>query len=425
MNGKRNGGDKTLEQNFKRNFKIMINEYLLIKENKNPRFKFVSDFYNFYGIKKQNFIKYFNRYKFSNYLDDNMLLPQKRGPKYINKMSNSNIKLLENRIIELRISGLNKYEIRMKLIEEYKDVIDKIPSCSKIYYILKKYKLNKLKYINLMLLNLNNDIVDTKNNDIVTDDNSINDINLIYDNSINNINLIDNNSNVNNINNNYYDNNKNVINNNKTIINNIKNLILQQNNKTEQIQKIIKENPGDMFHIDCHYLPKNIIQNDNKRYYIIGIMDDCSRIVSLKLASDIKATTIMFKTLEMLNFLKHVYGIVDIKEILSDNGSEFGSGKSTKNKDSHPFELLLKELGIKHRYTKPYKPQTNGKIERFWKILDYDLIEDMIFDSKKHLEEELLKYTIYYNELRIHGSLNNKTPKQFLEEKLKCKNINN
>ena len=36
-----------------------------------------------------------------------------------------------------------------------------------------------------------------------------------------------------------------------------------------------------------------------------------------------------------------------------------------KNKDEHPFERLLIEMQIKHRYTKPYRPQTNGKIERF------------------------------------------------------------
>ena len=42
----------------------------------------------------------------------------------------------------------------------------------------------------------------------------------------------------------------------------------------------------------------------------------------------------------------------------------FGSGKQSNNKDTHPFERLLKELNIKH--TKPSHPQTNGKI--IWRI---------------------------------------------------------
>ena len=42
------------------------------------------------------------------------------------------------------------------------------------------------------------------------------------------------------------------------------------------------------------------------------------------------------------------------------------------NREEHPFEAMLLELGIKHRYTRPYRPQTNGKIERFWRTIDDD-----------------------------------------------------
>ena len=48
-------------------------------------------------------------------------------------------------------------------------------------------------------------------------------------------------------------------------------------------------------------------------------MDDKSRILSLTVSKDIKALTVMFKTLEMINFLRNVYDI-EFKEILSDNG---------------------------------------------------------------------------------------------------------
>ena len=123
----------------------------------------------------------------------------------------------------------------------------------------------------------------------------------------------------------------------------------------------------------------------------------------------------MFKTLEMINFLKNVYNI-EFKEILSDNGSEFGSGKQSDNKDTHPFERLLKELNIKHIYTKPSHPQTNGKIERIWRIIDDELLGDnIVFDSEEELKEEIMKYNIYYNEYRKHSSLDNKTPKEYLD----------
>ena len=50
---------------------------------------------------------------------------------------------------------------------------------------------------------------------------------------------------------------------------------------------------------------------------------------------------------------------------MSDNGPEF---KGTLEREHH-FETMCSALDIKHIYTKPYRPQTNGKIEAFWKIL--------------------------------------------------------
>jgi len=50
---------------------------------------------------------------------------------------------------------------------------------------------------------------------------------------------------------------------------------------------------------------------------------------------------------------------------MSDNGPEF---KGTLDRE-HPFETMCSELDIRHIYTKPYRPQTNGKVEAFWKII--------------------------------------------------------
>ncbi|MBQ7450465.1 transposase [bacterium] len=96
--------------------------------------------------------------------------------------------------------------------------------------------------------------------------------------------------------------------------------------------------------------------------------------------------------------------------------AEFGSGKNTKNKENHPFERLLIEMQMKHLYAKPYRPQTNGKIERFWKTLKEDFTEDSLFNDINDLKEELLGYIVYYNEHRPHSSLNGLTPKEFLQK---------
>lgn len=102
--------------------------------------------------------------------------------------------------------------------------------------------------------------------------------------------------------------------------------------------------------------------------------------------------------------------------MLSDNGSEFAS---KNNVDGHAFEKLLKYLKIKHRYTKPYCPQTNGKIERFWKTLEEDLLDSEQFETIDELENLLLGYVIYYNENRIHQGINNRKPIEMLVEKSK------
>ena len=121
------------------------------------------------------------------------------------------------------------------------------------------------------------------------------------------------------------------------------------------------------------------------------------------------------KTLKIINTLNVTYG-VQFAEILSDNGAEFAS----RNSEEHPFEAMLVELGIKHRYTRPYRPQTNGKVERFWRTLDDDLIEGATFENLDHFANELFEYIIYYNNFRPHHALSGKTPKDFAETKTRA-----
>jgi transposase InsO family protein len=73
---------------------------------------------------------------------------------------------------------------------------------------------------------------------------------------------------------------------------------------------------------------------------------------------------------------------------------------------------MLIEMGIKHRYIRPYRPQTNGKVERFWRTLNEDLIEGTYFESIAHFKDELFKYMLYYNKLRPHQALNGGVPEK-------------
>lgn len=175
--------------------------------------------------------------------------------------------------------------------------------------------------------------------------------------------------------------------------------------KEKQVKrKIIKERMGQLGHIDTYYLSKYIITDKVSKLYVVAVMDDYSRVTWAEVVEGIDALNVMFGAMRCFMMLKSYYGI-EFEEVLTDNGSEFGN-RSMKTKDKHPFERLLKEMSIKHRNTQPYHPQTNGKIERFWKTLHEDLIEETTFDSIENLKEELLQYLAYYNHQRYHQAIN-------------------
>ena len=179
----------------------------------------------------------------------------------------------------------------------------------------------------------------------------------------------------------------------------------------ETKRRIIKEKAGELGHIDCHHLSKDMIANDRNRYYLVCIIDSCTRIAWAEVTKDIKSISVMFSSLHCLN---QIYDRFNIRfaEVLTDNGPEFGP-KQSQQKEAHPFERLLIEMGIKHRYTKPYRPQTNGKVERFWRTLNEDLIEGTYFESLDHFKKELFEYMLYYNKMRPHQAIGGKTPEEF------------
>jgi transposase InsO family protein len=320
--------DKTLEKNYVSRLETLVIEYEQIKRKEHPRYTYIKDFFKDNRISHQNFSKYYHRYLETN-RNPESLKPQKRGPKYKARRIDF---CIEEKIVELRNQGLNRFEIQRILKNDYKP-----PSLTTIYNYIVKHNLNK----------------STK--------------------------------------------------------------IMRQ----EKV-KIIKENPGDLYHVDCHNLGRHIIKNDPSNYYLVTVLDDCTRLIWSEVVKDIKSLTVMFSVLRSINMLYNQFSI-QAKELMTDNGSEFGKKTSSK-KEEHPFERMLIEMGIKHIYTRPYRPQTNGKVERFWKTIHYDLIEETDFDTLEELKDELLQYIVYYNEHRPHQSLQGMTPKEFL---FKIRNASN
>lgn len=178
-------------------------------------------------------------------------------------------------------------------------------------------------------------------------------------------------------------------------------------------RRIIKEKAGELGHIDTHHLSKCLIEGESKKRYLVCVIDSCTRIAWAEVVDDLKSLTVMFATLRCLNIISDRYNI-RFKEVLTDNGPEMGV-KTSRRKEEHPFERMLMELGIKHRYIRPYRPQTNGKAERFWRTIEDDLLYETTFDNDEHLKDELLQYLYYYNHERPHQGLVGKTPAEVNE----------
>lgn len=175
----------------------------------------------------------------------------------------------------------------------------------------------------------------------------------------------------------------------------------------EEVRRIIKMSSGELGHVDIHYVTSGTVKelDKNKKLYLLGIIDSYSRICWLEVIDSIKAINVAFAAMDIMMTLKARYNI-EFREMMSDNGSEFAS----KNNPDHPFEKMLTFYNVKHRYTKPFSPKTNGKIERFWKTIEEELLSGEHFETLEEFKHHIAGYNLYYNEHRIHQGINNKMP---------------
>jgi transposase InsO family protein len=85
-----------------------------------------------------------------------------------------------------------------------------------------------------------------------------------------------------------------------------------------------------------------------------------------------------------------------IDEVLTDNGSNFRSRE---------FAGVLAERAIKHRRTKPYRPQTNGKVERFNRTMADEFLYARVFRSEPERRRRLQRWIHTYNLHRNHTAI--------------------
>jgi transposase InsO family protein len=116
---------------------------------------------------------------------------------------------------------------------------------------------------------------------------------------------------------------------------------------------------------------------------------------------------------------------IPLRRVLTDNGREY-TALTKKGKEGHIFERLLKREGIRHSYTKPKHPWTNGYAESFHKTLLNEFYQlafrKKLYTNLEELQQDLDQFLFKYNFKRTHmgWKLKGKTPAEKLLEGARC-----
>jgi transposase InsO family protein len=128
-------------------------------------------------------------------------------------------------------------------------------------------------------------------------------------------------------------------------------------------------------------------------------IDDHSRLAYAEVLPDEKALTAIGFLRRAVRFYAR-YGIT-VERLLTDNGSAYVSARHA---------LACRALGIRHLRTRPYRPQTNGKAERFIRTLLAGWAYGAVYRSSQERTAALDGWLWHYNHRRRHSALSNQPP---------------
>jgi transposase InsO family protein len=128
-------------------------------------------------------------------------------------------------------------------------------------------------------------------------------------------------------------------------------------------------------------------------------IDDASRLAFTEIARDERQETAVATLRRMVRWYAE-HG-VRIEQVMTDNGSAYRSKL---------FRRACDELGIQHLFTKPYRPQTNGKAERFIQTLLREWAYARPYTSSRRRTAKLDGWLRYYNRRRPHTALGYQSP---------------
>ncbi len=195
----------------------------------------------------------------------------------------------------------------------------------------------------------------------------------------------------------------------------------------EPVRRYEHPHPGDLVHVDVKKLgnipdgggwrfvgravgnrnraatpgkPRNAHHNPKIGIgYLHSVLDDHSRVVYTEMCEDETGATAV-AVLHRATAWFAARGVI-VRAVLSDNGSCYRS---------HLWRDTCAELGIKHRRTRPYRPQTNGKVERFHRTLVDGWAFRRLYLSESQRRKALPGWIHEYNHHRPHTACGGRPP---------------
>jgi transposase InsO family protein len=198
----------------------------------------------------------------------------------------------------------------------------------------------------------------------------------------------------------------------------------------EPPQRYERDRPGELLHVDVkklgriqggagkrvrggthsHYQP-TLTDRAGKRRNTVGwefvhvAVDDATRLAYVEVLDDEKATTAIAFLQRALAFYRR-HGIT-VERVLTDNGSAYRSAIHA---------IACRALGVRHLRTRPYRPQTNGKAERFIRTMLAGWAYGAIYRDSRERTAALSGWLDHYNYRRPHGSLSHQPPASRLHQ---------
>lgn len=185
--------------------------------------------------------------------------------------------------------------------------------------------------------------------------------------------------------------------------------------------RYVRERPGELVHIDVKRLGRvppggghRMLGDGARNHLALGhdyvhvAIDDATRVAYVAVRPDEQAaSTVSFVAEAVAFFASHG---IHVERVMTDNALTYVRSASLR--------VLLADLGIRHVRTRPRRPQTNGKAERFIGTIQREWAYARLYRSNEDRLASLPRWVDAYNRRRPHAGLDGRTPMSVLVNKV-------